>query len=146
MKIYMLLSILCQLVFWLVPQIHVSAVAVSLQGFILGPLFPAAVVVARKSLSDDLYVPALGFAVASSGGGGAVLPFAIGALAQAKGVSVFPPITLVMLVVILILWICLPSLKPEKEQQSTKQDKWKSFDIDLVHVGRRIVVKLRDRH
>ncbi|KAM4065847.1 major facilitator superfamily protein [Hirsutella rhossiliensis] len=32
-----------ELIFWLVPQFYVSAVAVSLQGFFLGPMFPNAV-------------------------------------------------------------------------------------------------------
>ncbi|KAF2114215.1 major facilitator superfamily domain-containing protein [Lophiotrema nucula] len=143
--LYMVLSILCQLLFWLVPEFHVSAVAVSLHGFFLGPLFPAAVVVARKSLPAQLYVPALGFAVASSGGGGGVLPFAIGALAQAKGVSIFPPVTLAMLIVILILWVCLPTLDKSSTQQDDKEGQWKNIDIDLVHVSRRTIVKLRDR-
>jgi fucose permease len=33
-----------ELLFWLVPQLVVSAVAVAFLGFFLGPLFPAAVV------------------------------------------------------------------------------------------------------
>ncbi len=33
-----------ELLFWLVPRFHVSAVAVAFLGFFLGPLFPAAIV------------------------------------------------------------------------------------------------------
>ena len=38
----------------LVPQFYVSAVAVALQGFFLGPVFPAIVVVATKLLPEPV--------------------------------------------------------------------------------------------
>lgn len=56
-----------QLVFWLVPQFYVSVVAVALQGFFLGPLFPAAVVVCTKTLPKHLHVSSIGFAAAFGG-------------------------------------------------------------------------------
>jgi fucose permease len=83
--IYLPISAGLQLLFWLVPQFYVSAVAVSLQGFFLGPLFPAAVVVMTRLLPKHLHVSAIGFAAAFGGSGGAIFPFAVGALAQAKG-------------------------------------------------------------
>ena len=78
-----------ELVFWLVPQFYVSAVAVGLLGFFLGPMFPAAVVAATKLLPRHLHVSAIGFSAAFGGGGAAIFPFAVGAIAQAKGVQVF---------------------------------------------------------
>ncbi|KAF5688357.1 tetracycline resistance protein [Fusarium denticulatum] len=76
-----------QLIFWLVPQFHVSAVAVSLQGFFLGPMFPCVIVALTMLLPRHLHVSAIGFAAAFGGSGAAVLPFAVGAIAQAKGVQ-----------------------------------------------------------
>lgn len=126
------------------PQFEVSATAVSLQGFFLGPLFPAAVVIATKLLPMHLHVPAIGFAVAFSGGGAAILPFGIGALAQAKGVSVLPPVILTMLVTILILWICLPRLdkatRGKSSQETDTKGWWRSIDFDLI----RSIQKLRN--
>lgn len=104
-----------ELLFWLVPQFIVSAVAVALVGFFLGPLFPAAVVAATKSLPKHLHVSTIGFAAAFGGGGAAVLPFAVGAIAQAKGVGVLQPIILALLVVLLLLWLALPKFSKKKE-------------------------------
>jgi len=123
----------------------VSAVAVSLQGLFLGPIFPAAVVVARKLLPAHIYVSALGFAIALSGGGASILPFAIGALAQAKGVSVFQPVILAMLVIIFVLWICLPIIDESNKHQNENEGRWKGIDFDLIHTGRQTIVELRSR-
>lgn len=104
-----------ELLFWLVPQFIVSAVAVSLQGFFLGPLFPAVVVAATKSLPKHLHVSAVGFAAAFGGGGAAILPFAVGAIAQSKGVGVLQPVILALLGVLFLLWIGLPNFSKKKE-------------------------------
>lgn len=104
-----------QLLFWLVPQFYVSAIAVALEGFFLGPLFPGAVVAATKSLPKHLHTSAIGFTVAFGGSGAAVLPFAVGAIAQAKGVSVLQPIVLALLAVLLALWLSLPAFSKKRE-------------------------------
>ncbi|KAH6648155.1 major facilitator superfamily domain-containing protein [Truncatella angustata] len=114
-SIYLPIVMGLELLFWLVPQFVVSAVAVSLQGFFLGPLFPAAVVAMSKLLPRHLHVGAIGFAAAFGGSGAAVLPFAVGAIAQAKGVQVLQPIILALLGVITILWLGLPKFGKKKE-------------------------------
>lgn len=102
-----------ELVFWLVPQYIVSAIAVGFQGFFLGPVFPAAIAVMSKLLPRHLHVGAIGFAAALGAGGASLLPFAVGAIAQAKGVQVLQPIVLAVLVVILCIWLIL--LKTTKD-------------------------------
>ncbi|OOQ91821.1 MFS transporter [Penicillium brasilianum] len=102
--VYIVLAIALELIFWLVPDFIVSAVAVALVGFFLGTIFPGVVVVATRMLPKHLHVAAIGFAAAFSMGGGAVFPFMIGAIAQAKGVSVLQPILLAMLAVALMIW------------------------------------------
>jgi fucose permease len=114
-QIYLPLTMALELIFWLVPQFYVSAVAVALQGFLMGPLFPAAIVVATKLLPRHLHVSAIGFAAAFGGSGAAVFPFAVGAIAQAKGVKVLQPIVLALLGVILGLWLCLPRIRRKAE-------------------------------
>lgn len=114
-QIYLALIIALELVFWLVPQFIVSAVAVSFQGFFLGPLFPAAIVVVSKLLPPHLHVGVIGFAAAVGGSGGAVLPFAIGTIAQAKGVQILQPVILALAVVITILWFLLPRMNKKRE-------------------------------
>jgi fucose permease len=104
-----------ELLFWLVPSFYVSAIAVSFQGFFLGPMFPAIIVVTTKLLPKHLHVPAVGFACAFGGSGGAIFPFAIGALAQAKGVQVLQPIILALFGMQLVLWLCLPRIGRKKD-------------------------------
>jgi fucose permease len=104
-----------ELLFWLVPQFIVSAVAVSLQGFFLGPLFPAVIVAMSKLLPRHLHVGAIGFAAAFGGSGAAILPFAVGAIAQAKGVQVLQPIIIALLGAILLVWLGLPRFNTKKE-------------------------------
>lgn len=114
---YLVLTMALELVFWLVPHFYVSAVAVALQGFFLGPMFPTVIVAATRLLPRSLHVSAIGFAAAFGSSGAAVLPFAVGAIAQAKGVAVLQPIILALLVVLLGLWFCLPSLGEKRSQE-----------------------------
>jgi hypothetical protein len=58
--------------------------------------------------NSELLVSAVGFAAAFGGGGAAVFPFAVGAIAQVKGVQVLQPIALALLAMILALWCLLP--------------------------------------
>ena len=91
---------------------------VALEGFFLAPLFPAAVVAATKLLPAHLHVAGIGFAAAFGAAGACILPFAVGAIAQAKGVQVLMPIVLAMLVADAAVWALLPSLKqPAAVQQ-----------------------------
>ena len=107
---YLLLALALQLIFWLVPSFAVSALAVALLGFFIGPLFPSAVVVGTKLLPERLHVVGVGFAAAVGGGGAAVLPFAVGAIAQAKGVGSLEPFVVAVLVVLLGVWWCFPRI------------------------------------
>ncbi|ORY15599.1 major facilitator superfamily domain-containing protein [Clohesyomyces aquaticus] len=113
--IYLPITMAFELIFWLVPQFYVSAIAIALQGFFLGPLFPAAVVAATKLLPRHLHVSAIGFAAAFGGSGAAIFPFAVGAIAQAKGVQVLQPVVLALLGVILVLWLGLPKIRRKEE-------------------------------
>ena len=69
--VYLLLAMGLELLFWLVPQFFVSAVAVGLLGFFLGPMFPAVVIAATKILPKRMHVGSIGFATALGGSGAA---------------------------------------------------------------------------
>ncbi|KAI0016781.1 putative MFS transporter [Xylariomycetidae sp. FL0641] len=113
--IYIPITMGLEILFWLVPQFIVSAVAVGLQGFFIGPLFPAAIVAMSKLLPRHLHVGAIGFAAAFGGSGAAVLPFAVGAIAQAKGVQVLQPVILGLLGAIFLIWTGLPRIEKKRE-------------------------------
>jgi fucose permease len=106
--IYLVICMGLELCFWLIPNFMASAIFAAWLGFFLGPLFPAAIVVATRLLPRRLHVSAIGFAAAFGGGGAAVLPFAVGAIAQVKGVQVLQPIVLALLAMIFALWCLLP--------------------------------------
>lgn len=112
--VYLACSVALQLMFWLIPNFFVSAVMVSFLGFFLGPLFPAAIVALTKLLPKQLHVAAVGFAAAFGASGACVLPFAVGAIANAKGVKVLQPIILAALVLCLIVWLLVPKLPKQR--------------------------------
>ena len=121
--VYLLLAMAMQLLFWLVPSFVVSSIAVGFVGFFLGPLFPAVVVATTKLLPPYLHVATIGFAAAFGGSGAAVLPFAVGAIAQSAGVKVLQPIILGLLGVAVFLWtIGMPKILRDDGQDKGKVD------------------------
>ena len=111
----MVLAMGLQLLFWLVRNFYVSAVAVALQGFFLGPLFPGVVLVASSLLPRHQHVAVIGFISAFAGCGAAILPFGVGVLAQASGVQVLQPIVLAFLGALTALWLMLPRVGKKEE-------------------------------
>jgi len=110
-SIYLAICIALQLIFWLVPQFIVSAIAVAFLGFFLGPMFPGGVMMAAKLLPKHIHVSALGFAMALGGTGGTVFPFAIGAIAAKRGVNVLQPIILALIAVVAMIWLSFPRIR-----------------------------------
>ncbi|KAF1989290.1 MFS general substrate transporter [Aulographum hederae CBS 113979] len=132
--IYIPITIALELLFWLVPQFYVSAVSVAFQGFFLGPLFPAAVVAVSKLLPRHLHVSALGFASAVGFSGAALFPFAVGAIAQTRGVEVLQPVILALLVVVLGVWFGLPGMAGKGHEgggERVRREGWRGV-VDRV--------------
>ncbi|KAL9625268.1 MAG: hypothetical protein Q9160_000670 [Pyrenula sp. 1 TL-2023] len=112
---YLTACMVLELLFWLIPDFLVSAVMISLLGFFIGPMFPAAMIVGTKLLPKNLHVAALGFSAALGATGACIFPFAVGAIAQAKGVQVLQPIILAMLGLDLGVWLLIPKLPKVRE-------------------------------
>lgn len=68
-----------------------------------------------KLLPKHLHVSSIGFAAAFGGSGGAIFPYAVGAIAQAKGVQVLQPIILALMAVIWGLWVMLPRINKKQD-------------------------------
>ncbi len=107
LTIYLLFSIAMEFLFWLIPNLVVSAVAIALLGFFIGPAFPTAMVVATKVLPRSIQVAGIGFAAALGGCGAAFFPWMTGAIASSKGVSVLQPIVLALLIVLIMAWVLI---------------------------------------
>ncbi len=122
---YLVICMVLELLFWLIPSFISSAIFAGWLGFFLGPLFPAAIVVATRLIPRRLHVSAIGFVAAFGGGGAAIFPFVVGAIAQAKGVQVLEPFALALLIVISALWCLLPGGFKKRglhEFQRTRQE------------------------
>lgn len=87
----------------------------------VGPMYPVAVVLITKVMPRSLHVGTIGFAAAFGGSGGAILPFAVGAIAQAKGVQTLQPIVLAICVVLGLLWVLLPR-QPRQNKETTGEE------------------------
>jgi fucose permease len=83
----------------------VSVVVMTLLGFVMGPLYPSAVVVLTRLLPAELHIAAVSFVASLGQIGGAFLPFAIGAVVQSLGIGVFRFAILVQTVSALVLWL-----------------------------------------
>ncbi|RDA89808.1 hypothetical protein CP533_0875 [Ophiocordyceps camponoti-saundersi (nom. inval.)] len=114
LTIYLVFCIALELVFWLIPNFIVSAIAVTLLGFFLGPMFPGGIMLMAKLLPKRIHVSAIGFAMAMGGSGGTVFPFIIGAIAASQGVGVLQPIIIGLIVLNITVWLSFP-------RASTKQ-------------------------
>lgn len=135
--IYLLFSVVLELLYWLVPNFIAAVIFVVLLGFFLGPLFPAVVVVATRLLPKEEHVSAIGFAAAFGGGGAAVFPFAVGAIAQQRGVQVLQPFVLAMFAFIFIVWVTLPGGLSKGGLDKAKEERTKPGQ-DLIRLFKKM--------
>jgi hypothetical protein len=62
-----------------------------------------------------LHVAGIGLATAVGGTGAAILPFAVGAAAQAKGVQVVNPFIISLFGTTTLIWVLLPRIKKTRD-------------------------------
>lgn len=108
--IYLSTTIVLQTLFALIEVPAASAVLVTLVGFFLGPMFPSGVVLITRLLPPHLHVGTVSFVASTGQIGGALLPFALGAIADRIGIGAFQYIILAQLIVTLLIWLCFPRL------------------------------------
>ena len=104
-----------QLLVWLVPNVIGNAVAVSIVGLLLGPVYPCATVIFSRAINRKDQVSSLSVISAFGSSGGAVAPFTTGILAQATGTFVLHPIAIGLFGVMLVCWYCLPNPRKRTE-------------------------------
>ncbi len=99
-----------QLLVWLVPNVVGNAVAVSIVGLLLGPIYPASTAVYTRLLDKSIQISSLAVVSALGSSGGAVAPFFTGLLAQQAGTWVLNPISIGLFAGMVGLWVSLPRL------------------------------------
>ncbi|KAK7056396.1 hypothetical protein VNI00_002950 [Paramarasmius palmivorus] len=91
MFIYASLAIGLELVVWLVPSLVGGGIAISIVGFLLGPMYPITMNHAGRILPRWVLTGAIGWIAGFGQAGSAVLPFITGALAGKYGISSLQP-------------------------------------------------------
>jgi MFS family permease len=104
-----------QLMAWLIPNVIGNAVAVSLLGLMLGPVYPCAQTIFSRLVPRHLQTTAIGFIGSAGSSGGAVAPFTTGILAQAVGTWVIHPVALGLYGAMLVCWLALPRVSKRME-------------------------------
>jgi fucose permease len=101
-------SLVFQLLVWLVPNVIGDAVAVSIVGLLLGPVYPCAASVFTVLVPRSIQISSIGFISAMGSSGGAIAPFFTGLLAQRFSTVVLHPICVGLYVSMVICWLYLP--------------------------------------
>ncbi|KAF4997288.1 hypothetical protein FDECE_12105 [Fusarium decemcellulare] len=116
---YLIVAIGLELAFWLGDEFTVSAIMAALVGFAIGMVMPSSIRVMTKLLPAEKHIVSVGFGTAFAVSGGAIFPFAVGALAQAGGVQVLQPVILGLFAIQLVLWLVVARMKFVREEGSS---------------------------
>ncbi|KAI1468435.1 MFS general substrate transporter [Daldinia caldariorum] len=112
---YAALCAALQLVFWLLPNVVGSAVALGFIGFFTGPFFATGMSVASKLFPREAQTAALGFIFVLAQAGGALFPSITGLIATNAGVAVLQPFVLALFVAAGISWWLVPKVPQRSE-------------------------------
>ncbi|KAF8966641.1 MFS general substrate transporter [Flammula alnicola] len=106
--IYAALSIALEIVIWFVPSLIGNAVAVSIVGVLLGPMYPIAMNQASRILPRWILTGSIGWIAGFGQAGSAVLPFMTGVIAQKRGIKSLQPLLVSMMAFMMFLWALVP--------------------------------------
>ena len=81
-----------QLLTWFVPSVVGDAIAVSLIGLLLGPMYPLAMAHSGKIIPEWLVTASISFMAGIGQSGSAILPFVTGAIAGKWGIESLQPL------------------------------------------------------
>lgn len=92
-----------------------DAVAVSLLGLLLGPVYPCVQTIFSRLMPRHVQTTAIGFIGGAGSSGGAVAPFTTGILAQAVGTWVLHPVCIGLYVAMIVFWYSLPRASKRRD-------------------------------
>ncbi|KIO34527.1 hypothetical protein M407DRAFT_64029 [Tulasnella calospora MUT 4182] len=107
--VYIVAALVMTFIIWFVPSFIGNAFCAAMTGLFLGPIFPTSLSLATHILPKEVHLTALAAMGSVASIGTAVLPFAAGALASAKGVTSIQPFMCGILGSIGVLWFFFPS-------------------------------------
>ena len=83
------------MIVWLVPSVIADAIAVSIIGLVLGPMYPIAIHHTTRVLPRHLVNGTVGWMSACGQAGSALLPFITGTMAAQLGIGSLQPLCVV---------------------------------------------------
>ncbi|EKM74811.1 hypothetical protein AGABI1DRAFT_116723 [Agaricus bisporus var. burnettii JB137-S8] len=107
--LYAFLAIGLELVIWFVPSLIGGAVAVSIVGLLLGPMYPIAMNHAGRVLPNWLLTGSIGWIAGFGQAGSAALPFVTGVISSKHGIRSLQPLLIAMMGCMMVLWYLVPS-------------------------------------
>ncbi|KAF9552887.1 MFS general substrate transporter, partial [Agrocybe pediades] len=105
---YSIVAIALELTVWFVPSIIENAVAVSIIGLVLGPMYPLLVSHMTHILPRWLLTACVGLVTGIGVAGSAALPFITGLLASKYGIASLQPLMVSMMGAMLLAWVFVP--------------------------------------
>ncbi|KAK9314510.1 major facilitator superfamily domain-containing protein [Lipomyces starkeyi] len=115
--IFVLLAVAAsfELITWLVPNIIGDAVAVSVVGLFVGPMYPSAITAISHLLPRRTQNFSITIVTAFGSCGGALWPFITGLLAQTKGTFVVHPVAIGLFGGMCVCWSLIPFSRRKRE-------------------------------
>ncbi|KAF9528690.1 major facilitator superfamily domain-containing protein [Crepidotus variabilis] len=107
--VYSFVAIGLQITIWLVPSIIENAIAMSLVGLVLGPIFPLLAQHMTRILPKWLFTGAVGLVAGIGVAGSAALPFITGLLASKYGIVSLQPLMISMMGTMVVIWAFIPT-------------------------------------
>jgi len=106
--LYAALAISLECVVWFVPSLIGGAVAVSLIGVFLGPIYPIIMNRVGRVVPRWLLSGSIGWIAGFGQAGSAILPFMTGAIASKTGIRALQPFLISMMAVFPVVWYLIP--------------------------------------
>ncbi|KAJ7778297.1 major facilitator superfamily domain-containing protein [Mycena metata] len=107
--LYVALAMGLEFVVWFVPSFIGGAVAVSLVGVFLGPMYPIMISRTSQVVPRWLLSGCIGWISGFGQAGSAVLPFVTGAIASKTGIRTVQPLLISLMAMFPILWALVPN-------------------------------------
>lgn len=104
-----------QALVWAVPDIITNAVAESIVGLFLGPVYPCSVAVLSMIWPRKIQTSSLSLVTSMGSSGAALVPFFTGLMAQATSTVVLHPIVLFSFAMMTAAWLGLPKIQKRSE-------------------------------
>ncbi|VDB91298.1 unnamed protein product [Peniophora sp. CBMAI 1063] len=108
LTIYAILCIALEVTVWAVPSLIENAIAVSMIGLLMGPMYPIMVGHTSKILPRFVLNAALGLINGLGQTGSALLPFLTGVLASKFGITSLQPLVVSMMALMTVIWFAIP--------------------------------------